>query len=79
MAKESPSTVIPTKTRESPLLNGHHVLMLPRVGRLHLKFSQCLTFTLDERDDHTVSKNAHTPDIAQRRGPNPLKTWLKGD
>ena len=34
---------------------------------------------LEETDEQLVSKSQHRPNINQRRGPNPLKTWLKGD
>ena len=38
-----------------------------------------LKFNVSDPDAETQfrRKSSHTPDISQRRGPNPLKTWLK--
>ena len=38
-----------------------------------------LNIFAEETDEQIVSKSQHRPNINQRRGPNPLKTWLKGD
>ena len=45
------------------------------------EWTGCLGVAQDESEATIIRHSArgHRPNLYQRRGPNPLKTWLKGD
>ena len=45
------------------------------------EWTGCLGVAKDESEATIIRHSArgHRPNLHQRRGPNPLKTWLKGD
>ena len=45
------------------------------------EWTECLGVAQDESEASIIRHSArgHRPNLNQRRGPNPLKTWLKGD